>query len=283
MSDLLFDHAMETLRTARSRSFVPCKVCGGEAKSFDIIDFNKSCEAYPFGVSAIPVTYRICEQCHFIFTNFFDDFADNQWRTYIYNDDYAAIDPQYRIVRPRANARIISAALFGRKAGTIGLDFGGGNGMTTRLLRAKGWAFDSYDPYGVTEMLQERIGRYNFCSAIEVFEHAPDPVRSLEAIVNKASPSELMIMIGTTVHDGLVSDKSRLSWWYAAPRNGHVSLYSRKSLQLLGETFGLTYSCIGRGPHILTRGISKRQASAMMLGAKVLRRIFPALGAVRDR
>lgn len=252
-----------------------CKVCGGEAHPFDVVDFNKSCEtsAYSNNMSIVPIIYRRCDKCQFIYTDFFDDFTSDQWRFYVYNDDYVKVDPEYLTIRPRVNARMLSAFLAGRKKHITGLDYGGGNGMTAALLRQQGWTYDSYDPFGHTDMQPERIGQYNFCSAIEVFEHSPDPKGSLQSIVEKVSKGRAMIMISTVATDGAVSKETRLSWWYAAPRNGHVSLYSHKSLKVLASHFGLTCVFIKSGPFFLTRGYSENEARRLILQGKLLRRL----------
>ena len=273
MDEWLFDYAMERLRATRASPSARCKVCGGRADLFDIVDFNKSCDAtlYPLGLSAIPVSYRLCTQCQFVFTDFFEGFSDVQWQRYIYNEDYIKVDPEYLSVRPSQNANDISTLLQGKKDSILGLDYGGGNGMTSSLLRESGWAFDTYDPFGHTDISPDRIGRYNFCSAIEVFEHLPDPVGTLRDVTEKVSAGALIILIGTQVLDGKISNESRLSWWYAAPRNGHVSIYSKKSLQILGAAFGLTYSCFRGYPHLLTRGMSERETQALLVKFKLLR------------
>lgn len=224
-------------------------------------------------MSIIPIIYRRCDECQFIYTDFFDDFTSDQWRFYVYNDEYVKVDPEYLTVRPRVNARMLSAFLAGRKNQIRGLDYGGGNGMTAALLRQQGWAYDSYDPFGQTDMQPERIGQYNFCSAIEVFEHSPDPKGSLQAIVEKLSKGRVLIMISMVATDGAVSKETRLSWWYAAPRNGHVSLYSHKSLKILASYFGLTCVFIKSGPFFLTRGYSENEARRLILQGKVLRRL----------
>ena len=95
--DELLDHAVERLRAAQSSPSAPCKVCGAAAFPFDMVDFNKSCEGTPreTPLAAIPVVYRMCGECQFIFTDFFDNFTSEQWRRYIYNDDYIRVDPEY--------------------------------------------------------------------------------------------------------------------------------------------------------------------------------------------
>lgn len=231
------------------------------------------------GLGAIPVIYRMCSRCQFIFTDFFDSFSRDQWQRYVYNDEYIKVDPEYIDVRPRRNARVLTALLSGRKARIIGLDYGGGNGKTVALLRENGWCFDTYDPFGHKDVSPKRNGYYNFCSASEVFEHSADPVASLRDIVERASPDRLMILIGSSVHDGIVSKETRLSWWYAAPRNGHISLFSRKSMQTLAAQFGLRYSTVRAksGSHFMTRGIGASEARAFLLRGKVLFKLRTAL------
>lgn len=282
MPDDLIEYAVDKLQKTRSSPAARCKVCGGESNPFDMVDFYKSCEKtlYPFGLSGIPVIYRKCGECEFIFTDFFDDFTSEQWVRYVYNDEYyAKLDPDYLSVRPRQTARDFIAFLAGRKRSTIGLDYGGGNGRTAALMRENGWIFDSYDPFDYTDVSQERIGHYNFCSAIEVFEHTPDPAGTLRAILAMTSADRLIIYFNTGVHDLKVSPEKRLTWKYVAPRNGHISIYSSKSLQLLAAGCGLTFSSLRAGSHthLFTRGISESSAHSLLVRGKLLRRGLTAL------
>ncbi len=275
MRSELLDRAVAWLRENADSRHVPCKICEEDTEWFDLVDFNKSCDytLYPRGLVGVPIVYRICLSCRFIFTDFFDRFSDNDWRRYIYNDDYATLDPEYLDIRPRRNASELAALLMGKRTKIVGLDYGGGNGQTAALLRMKGWTYDTYDPFGQTVMPPERLGKYNFCSAFEVFEHSPDPVQSLHDILSMTSTERLMVLIGTATHDSAVSLQTRLAWWYAAPRNGHVSLYSRKSLRILGSRCGLNYAAVSTGTHLLTRGVSTAEARWMLFRGKVLHRM----------
>lgn len=149
--------------------------------------------------------------------------------------------------------------------------------MTARLLRESGWTFDTYDPFGHTDMASGLVGKYNFCSAIEVLEHSPNPLESLSSMLKVAAPGKLLILIGTSIHDGMVTETSRLSWWYAAPRNGHVSLYSRRSLQVLGAAFGLNYVSTNQGTHLLSREMGTAEARFLLSMGRLLRRARTAL------
>jgi 2-polyprenyl-6-hydroxyphenyl methylase/3-demethylubiquinone-9 3-methyltransferase len=273
MTDELFDHAVEVLAATRLKPIARCKICGGEAHPFDIVDFNKSCNEtnqYPLGLGAVPVVYRACSSCNFIFTDFFDTFSSEQWQRFVYNDEYVKVDPEYVDIRPRIIARKLISLLSGQKKKIVGLDYGGGNGKTAALLRENGFNFDNCDPYGHNDVQTERRG-YNFCSSFEVFEHTTDPVASLKDMLDKASPDRLAIIISTGLSDQFVSRQARLSWWYASPRNGHVSLFSRNSMQILADKFGLQYLTVRRkgSSHLMTRGISDRDARAFLLRGKV--------------
>lgn len=262
MSSALLDHAVRQLARQSAGLAVSCKICGSPTTLFDVVDFAKRCslDPYPAGLSAIPVYYRRCEHCGFIFTDFFDDFTPSQWSTHVYNEDYAQVDPDYADVRPAGNARVVDALLSRHKADTIGLDYGGGSGRTCERLRAMGYAYDTCDPFGESSLTPAFAGRYNFCTAFEVAEHTPDPRGLLGAIVSLASPARLAILIGTQAHEGKVATANRLAWWYVAPRNGHISIYSRRSLELLAAEFDLDYISLSAQTHLLTRQWSRREA-----------------------
>lgn len=241
--------------TARS-----CKICGGPTERFDVVDFEKTCSipnTYPRGLSGTPVYYFRCTNCGLIFTDFFDAFTISDWQRQVYNSEYKYVDPEYDDARPRSNALYIELLLSGWKRRVMGLDFGGGNGLTAALLRQRGWQFDSYDPFGLTTITSSRIKKYNVTIALEVFEHLVDPVSELMRILDMMTSDKLLIIIGTGTTDGRVDDTRRLAWWYAAPRNGHISLYSRRSLIELARKFQLDCLSPSGGVHFISRGMSR--------------------------
>jgi hypothetical protein len=81
-----------------SAETAPCKICGGEALLFGVVDFNRSCEI-PNGIAlaltGTPIYYRRCGSCGFLFTDAFDNWNKDEFRTYIYNDAYCSVDPGY--------------------------------------------------------------------------------------------------------------------------------------------------------------------------------------------
>ena len=272
----LLDRALTELRGQLDGSEAACKICDQLSHPFDTLDFGKTAREnfYPQGYLGIPVLYFKCTSCGFVFTHFFDVFTPQQWEHFVYNGEYVQVDPAFLGHRPDRNARLIEAFLCGRRrAQVVGLDFGGGNGATASLLREKGWTYNAFDPFGVNDVNAGRIGQYNVCSAFEVFEHLPDPVSSLKSLLELATPGRLTIIITTLVHDGVINDWSRLNWWYAAPRNGHISLFSHAALQALARRFGLQVTS-SKGKHVLTRGLSKREATIFLMRARVASKVM---------
>jgi len=156
----------------------------------------------------------------------------------------------------------------------VGLDYGAGNGLMASSLRGRGWVYDAYDPFGTSRLSEELHGRYNLCTAFEVFEHLPDPVEGMAAILRMCSPEKLAIVIGTLTSDGEVANGGPLSWWYAGPRNGHISLFSKAALGRLAERFGLAYVSFGSSTHYFTRGWTATEVALMAFGGKARRLVL---------
>jgi hypothetical protein len=278
----LEDWALRHVTRVQSEDLPRCKVCGASTSTFDVVDFSKTCNLtlYPTPLVGCPVYYFRCNHCGLIFTTFCDAFSTEDWQRHVYNSQYQTVDPDYASTRPRSNAAVLSSLLRWHKRSVVGLDFGGGSGLTAELLRRAGYSYDSFDPFGESRLSIELEGRYNFCSTFEVAEHSPNPREMVSTILSMLHAGKVAILIGTQVHEGIVSDNSRLSWWYIAPRNGHISIYSRRSLQILGEQFGLACHSFSRSFHLLTRGYNRMEAYAlapMLAGSKLERVIRRAL------
>ncbi|MGD1278666.1 MAG: class I SAM-dependent methyltransferase [Tepidisphaeraceae bacterium] len=219
---------------------VPCKCCGGEARLFGVVDFHKNCaNAERFKEpSGIPIYYHRCQHCGFLFTVAFDAFSLGDFSRWIYNQDYALVDPGYELERPKDNARYIGE-LFDSSRNIRILDYGGGNGKLAELLRAGGFAtVDTYDPL-VAQFAARPADRYDVVVAIEVAEHTPQPLQTFGDMVQFMKP-EGMILFSTTVLPAIF-DHIGVQFWYVAPRNGHVSIYSRQSLIHIVTKLGLQY------------------------------------------
>ena len=87
-------------------------------------------------MSGVPVYYRQCVHCGFLFTDAFDGWSEQQFKTHIYNDGYKSIDPDYESYRPRVNAETVVRLCGEHKATLRVLDYGGGNDALCATLRA---------------------------------------------------------------------------------------------------------------------------------------------------
>jgi hypothetical protein len=216
-----------------------CKICSARAPLYGVVDFNKSCEdakgAY-LPLSGIPVHYHKCSSCGLVFTITFDHWDKNDFRQHIYNDEYIKVDPEYLEIRPAGNVALV--ADFIKKAPAMRcLDYGGGNGKFAALMRQRGVDAHCWDP--VSEDLEiPQTASFDFMTAFEVLEHTPEPLATIEQALGFLREGGVMLFsTGTLDH---LPNRS-MDYWYIAPRNGHITLYLKKSLQTLFSRFG--YRC----------------------------------------
>ena len=233
-----------------------CPVCGAATTLLDVVDLNKSCEEARgifLPIAGIPVYYSLCDQCGFCFAPELHRWSIDEFSARIYNDDYKQVDPDYLDARPRANAQLL-ANMFAKQVLAIRhLDYGGGNGELSSELFAAGWDSTSYDPF-VDGPLREDLGRFNLVTSFEVFEHVPD-VNHLISTLASLVEEDGMVLFSTLLSDGILARNQRVQWWYASPRNGHISLFSRRSLALLGEKEGLDLVSFSPNLHAFWRKI----------------------------
>ena len=132
------------------------------------------------------------------------------------------------------------------------LDYGGGNGMFVRMMRDRGFEFywqDIHASNQFAEGFEAPQGRkFSLLTAFEVFEHLPQP---LEVIADMFKYSDTLIFTTRLLPRW---DIKPSEWWYFTPDTGqHVSLYSKKSLELIAEKFNLRLSSNDISIHVLSR------------------------------
>jgi SAM-dependent methyltransferase len=227
-----------TLRPV-SRTALSCKICDGRAELYGVVDFHRPCHI-PNGfrppLLGIPVYYRRCGACGFLFTDAFDDWSEDQFKTHIYNDDYLAFDPDYLVARPRNNAQMVAQHWDRQKSGMRVLDFGGGNDVLCTALRASGFAVAiTYDPM-VPEHAARPEGKFDLITCFETLEHLPDPIAGIERMIECAA--EPGVILYSTLVQPADFDNQGLGWWYVGPRNGHISMFTRPSLAAMWARHG---------------------------------------------
>ncbi len=217
----------------------PCKLCGHVCPPFDVVDFNKFCSApnfYGFGVAGIPVTYYRCPWCRFLFTRFFDDWSPEDFRRFIYNDDYLRVDGAYVADRPRKVADVVSGLLEGLPKNVRILDYGSGSGIFARELADRGYDnVTSYDPFAQPE---PPAGDFDLATLFEVIEHVPDSTSVLRNVRQLLRPGAAILFSSGFQPPNIAA--LRGNWWYVGPRNGHCSIFSTDAMAMLAERLGLS-------------------------------------------
>lgn len=113
------------------------------------------------------------------------------------------------------------------------LDYAGGYGITTRLMRNLGLEFYHHDPYCENIFASgyewDTEFKVDLISSAECMEHVTDPLEFLLKLKQKANA----IAITTTLLPEPVPDES---WWYYAPQHGqHICFLERRTLEALGK------------------------------------------------
>jgi len=247
------------VRASRPAPVAPraCKSCGAPAPAIGAVDFNKCCEdrrrvALP--LSGRRVTYHRCPNCALLFTGDFDGWDRDDFRTYIYNEDYIDADPDYAEGRPAASASLIGT-LFGEACrGLAVLDYGGGGGTLAALLNSQhAMLAETYDPFNpACDALPRR--RFPLVTCFEVLEHTPDPRATILEIASLVQEDGIVVF-STLLQPPAAQQPGAdcLGWWYVAPRNGHVTIYSEQALRALWTELGFQLVTHGDNLHFAFR------------------------------
>jgi len=132
------------------------------------------------------------------------------------------------------------------------LDYAGGYGVFTRLMRDIGFDFYWHDPYTQNlfadgfENDKKSTQDFELITAFEVFEHLVNPKEELENMLNYSNT----VIFSTELLPREIPDPK--DWWYYGFNHGqHISFYSEVTLNTLAKQFRLNYYNIDE-IHILT-------------------------------
>lgn len=201
-----------------------CKICGGFTRQ----QFTRKI------LNKYQVDYYYCSHCHFLQTE------EPFWLEEAYTNPINISDTGL-VQRNIFLSKKISLILFFlfRSRGKY-LDYAGGYGLFTRLMRDIGFDFYWHDPFSPNLMARgfEYNGKAEIeaVTIIESFEHFLNPFDVLEKIIN-ISPN----IIFTT--ELLPKDvEYAKDWWYLGSEHGqHLSFYSARTLKLIALKFGLNF------------------------------------------
>jgi 2-polyprenyl-6-hydroxyphenyl methylase/3-demethylubiquinone-9 3-methyltransferase len=233
-----------------------CKCCNDPSNYFGAVDFAKNCEE--LRGSVLPATgkfipYFRCGTCCFLFSDAFDSWPPERFIAEIYNDQYAAVDPDFITRRPAANAALLQQWFGADQENLRVLDYGGGNGSLAQTLRQAGFHNAvSYDPLYDRDHVRP-AGKFDLVVSFEVVEHMPDPVAGFDELLDFVS-EEGVLLFSTLIQPTDIETLGP-SWWYVAPRNGHISLHTRASLALLLQRRGLQLVSLDDNLHLAYRSV----------------------------
>jgi hypothetical protein len=146
------------------------------------------------------------------------------------------------------------------------LDYGGGYGLQTRIMRDRGFNFKNFDPH--TQPLFSRYftgepsGRYNLVSLIEVSLHFENPV---------AEFTKLMELGDYLVFTSVVPGKDfGPQWWYITGESGqHIAFYPVSSLKEIANQLGVLFSSDGKLFHVFHKK-PLRMKTRILLRSRIL-------------
>lgn len=132
------------------------------------------------------------------------------------------------------------------------VDWGGGYGIFTRLMRDVGFDFFWSDKYATNLVSRGFEYKPNLkvaaITAFEVFEHLEDPINEIKEMLKITDT----VIFSTELISYPAPQKK--DWWYYAFEHGqHIALYNKKTLLKIANMFDLNYYSNGTNLHILTK------------------------------
>lgn len=138
-----------------------------------------------------------------------------------------------------------------------GIDFGGGSGLLTRILRDRGFDCKSFDPYanqffasGFTSQERDLQLASDFMLAVECIEHLRNPIELFGEIVKN---KRYFCFTTELVSTPPPNPSKENPWWYYSQESGqHITFASNQGIQSFLTRLGFSnYIRLG-GIHIFT-------------------------------
>lgn len=202
------------------------------------------------------VKYFQCGNCKFIFTE------EPYWLEEAYKSPINYSDTgllQRNIIFTR-KASVLLYYYFNKNAKY--LDYAGGYGIFTRLMRDAGFDFYWYDPYCqnlFAKNFEADIStnqKYELLTSFESFEHFSHPLQEIKKMLCYSDN----ILFSTELIPNTLSKLE--DWWYLGFDHGqHVSFYSYRALEIIANNFNLNVLIFGKLFLFTNRIIGKRTSA----------------------
>ncbi|GAA4459266.1 class I SAM-dependent methyltransferase [Novipirellula rosea] len=214
-----------------------CLVCNGRSESF----------ARATILARHEIEYFRCSDCEFIQTE------TPYWLDEAY--DSAIVSTDVGLVgRNAAFSKIVDRTLRLVMPGVqASVDYGGGYGMFTRMMRDRGHDFSHYDPYCENLFargyeVQPGAKQFDLVTAFEVFEHMADPHKDLKTL--DALGANWIISTRIVPDPAPQPDQ----WWYYVLEGGqHIALWSHRALQSIASQYKRHLTVTRRGMHVFSQ------------------------------
>lgn len=133
------------------------------------------------------------------------------------------------------------------------LDYAGGYGTLTRLMRDAGYNFFNHDDYcenifaNYFEIKDSESSTFDLVTSFEVLEHFNDPLIDIKKIFSYAENAIFSTEIVPENQDEISN------WWYISEETGqHIAFYSTKSIEHIAKLNNKHYYCRGGNLHLFT-------------------------------
>lgn len=208
-------------------------------------------------------TYYYCNECGFLSAQ------NPYWLEEAYSSAITLTDIGL-VSRNVTNANKLSVVLYfllGERGAGRYVDFAGGYGILTRLMRDYGFDFYWSDKYCQNLMAYgfdytQKSGDCRAVTAFEVLEHTEDPVRFVEDALKFAQSDTLIFT--TELYEGNYPPPDK--WWYYSFETGqHIAFFQRRTLKKLANKLGLHF-CSNGWLHIISRDIISETLFKMYTG-----------------
>lgn len=218
-----------------------CKVCKSETK----VAFNTKV------LKKYDVTYFKCNSCGLIFPET-PYWLDEAYEPAINKSDTGLLDRNIQF------SKILSVLIFFNfNKNAKFLDYAGGYGIFTRLMRDIGFDFYWHDLYTKNifaigfeynlDLILDPKSKFELITAFEVFEHLENPLEEISKMLNLTDT----IIFSTQIIPIEIPDPNK--WWYYGFDHGqHVSFYSRNTIFVIAKQLNLNYYSVN-GMHILSK------------------------------
>ena len=234
-----------------------CKICNSKTKHI----FNG------YILDKYDIKYHICENCGFLQTE------DPYWLDESYAQSINVSDTGYMQRNLYLSQKLtILLTLFFRKEAKF-LDYAGGYGVFTRMMRDIGFDFywsDKYtDNFFARGFEHKNLFKYEAVTTFESFEHFVNPKKEIENLLELSKN----IILSTELLPDSIPNPDKWSY-FGLDHGQHISFYSTKTFEFLANKYKLNYVNIGN-LHLLTeKKISKVQLRVLYLSKLGLHKLL---------